>query len=243
MIEKLDNMNLINNNLLSKFNEIEKRNKFLEQQNCSKKDTINLNEFQKQLLNLVITILESLDASIIKQHEEIFKKFKLSEDRIEKITSNINKFSSQKNSINLKMNYEEEILFLKNQIEVQNEKFKSDMKSMNNNLAIQNNIINQKKATITDLEKIVLKMQLENESYVNLISSSNKKLIKFKEDQDYKNSELNKKLELYIKEIETVTKEKDEILKKYELDKERIKGITEIKSVHGQIKGVVGKVQ
>ena len=243
LIEKLDNMNLINNNLLSKFNEIEKRNKFLEQQNCSKKDPINLNEFQKQLLNLVITILESLDASIIKQHEEIFKKFKLSEDRIEKITSNINKFSSQKNSINLKMNYEEEILFLKNQIEVQNEKFKSDMKSMNNNLAIQNNIINQKKATITDLEKIVLKMQLENESYVNLISSSNKKLIKFKEDQDYKNSELNKKLELYIKEIETVTKEKDEILKKYELDKERIKGITEIKSVHGQIKGVVGKVQ
>ena len=237
-ILKKEEMALMNQNLLLKFNDIQNRNNLLEKQ-----AELNKNIHLSNLLNIEKkNILDNIDVYINNQIQLFYNKINFAQERIRKI-ENIIKIHNEKKTYEKIQKFEEKIKTLEEKNELLSLKFNSECCSLRNDLNKQNEITERKNTSIIERETVIYKLQTENESYANLISSSNKKLIKFKEDHEKKIADLYLRIENYIKELQNANHQKEEIIQKFDIERDRIKGINEIKSIHGQIKGVVRKVK
>jgi len=236
MLDKLNDLEISYKSLKAKYEEVF-NNK------CSASIESNLEEIKLRILDQFNKYILYLNQLLTGKINESNNKIELVKQSVRSLMHNLNTRSLEDSGSNeIRIKLEEEILLMKNNYDILNHQYKTEVNSLKNELQKQGELLYNKSNSINELQNILIKLQNENESYVNLISSSNKKLIKIKEDHENKVEELKEELESLRKEMEIIKKEKEEMIRKAEIDKEKLKAILDIKNVHTQIKGVVGKV-
>jgi len=236
--------------MLDKLNDLELNYKTLKAKYEDLFNNQSSSSYESNLEKIKQNLLDHLDKYTLYQNQlllgkinESNKKIEIVKQSVRSLVYNLNTNSNEDSCFNeIRIKLEEEILLMKNNYDILNHQYKTEVNSLKNELQKQGELLYNKSNSINELQNVLIKLQNENESYVNLISSSNKKLIKIKEDHENKVEELKEQLERFRKEIEIMKKEKEELMKKAEIDKEKLKAILDIKNVHSQIKGVVGKV-